>query len=61
MGIDRGFNGKHLISNDVWVEDRGIEVAKIKASRRIGVDYAGQDALLPWRFTIMGNPWVSKP
>ena len=61
MGIDRSFNGKYLGSDDVWVEDAGIVVNKIKASKRIGVDYAGRDALLPWRFTIQGNAWVSKP
>jgi DNA-3-methyladenine glycosylase len=61
MGIDRSFNGKYLGSNDVWVEDAGTVVKKINASQRIGVDYAGRDALLPWRFTIRGNPWVSKP
>ncbi|MCI8361019.1 MAG: DNA-3-methyladenine glycosylase [Clostridiales bacterium] len=28
---------------------------------RIGVDYAGEDALLPYRYYIEGNPFVSKP
>jgi DNA-3-methyladenine glycosylase len=27
---------------------------------RIGIDYAGKDALLPWRFSIKNNEWVSK-
>ena len=61
MGIDRSFNGKYLGSEDVWVEDVGRVVHKIKASKRIGLDFAGRDALLPWRFTIQGNRWVSKP
>ncbi len=63
LGIDRSFNGKYLLSNDVWLEDHGIKVnkRKIVSSKRIGIDYAGDDALLPWRFTIMGNLWVSKP
>jgi DNA-3-methyladenine glycosylase len=26
---------------------------------RIGVDYAGEDALLPYRFYIKGNAYVS--
>ena len=33
---------------------------KIEATRRIGVDYAGADADLPWRFTIKGNPYISR-
>jgi DNA-3-methyladenine glycosylase len=34
---------------------------QIAAVPRIGVAYAGQDALLPYRFYIKGNPFVSKP
>lgn len=62
MGIDRTFNGKFLINTDVWIEDRGEKVSSkgIEASTRIGIDYAGNDAMLPWRFTLKKNPWVSK-
>ncbi len=62
LGIDRKMNGKELWSNQLWIEDTGIQVAKqsVAASPRIGIDYAGHDALLPWRFTIKGNNWVSK-
>ncbi len=62
MGIDRNFNGKFLLNGDVWIEDIG-EVVKSKhivASERIGIDYAGEDAKLPWRFTVKGNKWVSR-
>jgi DNA-3-methyladenine glycosylase len=63
MGIDRTLNGKFLLDGEVWVEDLGqkISPAKIQASPRIGIDYAGEDAKLPWRFTIKDNPWVSIP
>ncbi len=62
LGIDRTFNGKSLLNDDVWIEDIGKKIAKkdIGISARIGIDYAGDDALLPWRFTLKGNPWVSK-
>jgi DNA-3-methyladenine glycosylase len=62
LGIDRTFNGKSLLNDEVWVEDMGIRITKSKlvASERIGIDYAGEDAKLPWRFTIKGNKWVSK-
>lgn len=59
LGIDRRMNGKALWSDQLWIEDSGIRVS-IVASPRIGIDYAGQDALLPWRFTIKGNAWASK-
>ena len=32
----------------------------ILSSSRIGVDYAGKDAKLPYRFYIKNNQWVSK-
>jgi DNA-3-methyladenine glycosylase len=62
LGIDRRFNGKFLLNDDVWIEDIGetIKTKSIIASKRIGIDYAGDDANLPWRFTIKGNKWVSK-
>lgn len=62
LGIDRKWNGKFLLDNEIWIEDMGqkISSSKIEASPRIGIDYAGEDAQLPWRFTIKGNLWVSK-
>ena len=61
MGIDRNFNGKSLLNGDVWIEDIGevVNGKQIVASKRIGIDYAGEDAKLPWRFTVKGNTWVS--
>jgi DNA-3-methyladenine glycosylase len=62
LGIDRNLNGKLLAGDEVWVEDSGNRISNkdIAASARIGIDYAGEDALLPWRFTIRGNAWISK-
>jgi DNA-3-methyladenine glycosylase len=62
LGINRTFNGKYLLNNDVWIEDLGVIIKNkdIIASKRIGIDYAGEDAALPWRFTIKDNKWISK-
>src|SRR5687768_5694284 len=62
LGIDRKLNGKFLLDDEVWVEDVGTKISnqKILATPRIGIDYAGEDALLPWRFIVKGNAWVSK-
>jgi DNA-3-methyladenine glycosylase len=62
MGIDRKLNGRSLCENVIWIEDDGLKITspEIVSSPRIGIDYAGDDALLPWRFTIRGNKWVSK-
>lgn len=63
MGINRKLNGVSLLKGEIWLEDHGIKIAKpnIVATTRIGIDYAGEDALLPWRFYVRGNQWISKP
>jgi DNA-3-methyladenine glycosylase len=62
LGIDRSLNGQPLWSRDLWLEDLGSTIGKdqIVRSARIGIDYAGPDALLPWRFTLRDNMWISK-
>ncbi len=61
LGIDRNLNGKSLFQNEVWLEDDGASLSNnmIVSSKRIGIDYAGEDALLPWRFSVKGSAWVS--
>lgn len=49
------------MENEIYLLDDGkiyLE-EEIGASPRIGVDYAGEDALLPYRFYVKGNPYVS--
>jgi DNA-3-methyladenine glycosylase len=54
MGIKTTHTGVQLDGNLIWIEDKGLEIPQnlIVAGQRIGVDYAGEDALLPWRFYI---------
>ena len=63
LGIDRNLNGISLQSDSLWIEDKGLSFAhdQIAAVPRIGVAYAQQDALLPYRFYVKGNIYVSKP
>lgn len=63
LGISRNINAFSLQGDTVWVEDRGLSFPgeSIAAVPRVGVDYAGEDALLPYRFYVKGNPYVSKP
>lgn len=63
LGIDRSFNEKDLTGEEIWIEDHGIRYTDndIAATPRVGVGYAQEDALLPWRFFIRGNKYVSKP
>ncbi|WP_421939604.1 DNA-3-methyladenine glycosylase [Pedobacter sp.] len=63
LGIDRSFNAKHLHGEEVWLEDHGIRYSdeEIVATPRVGIAYAQEHALLPWRFFVKGNKYVSKP
>lgn len=49
LGITRKQNGASLNSSEIWIEE-GVKVDSITAGPRIGVDYAGEDAFLPYRF-----------
>ncbi len=54
LGIHYSQTGESLLGNKIWIEN-GISIphdAQIIVSKRIGVDYAGKDALLPYRFVL---------
>jgi DNA-3-methyladenine glycosylase len=53
--------GLSLHSDELFIADDGFKISKeqIITSPRIGVDYAGADALLDYRFYIKGNQFVS--
>lgn len=52
LGITTTHTGLDLAGEKIWIEDSQIAVEEndILAGPRIGVDYAGKDALLPYRF-----------
>ncbi|MDR1191107.1 MAG: DNA-3-methyladenine glycosylase [Verrucomicrobiales bacterium] len=61
LGITTRHNGSDLLASRIRVEERGFTVADgdILATPRVGVAYAGDDAVRPWRFRLKGNPWTS--
>ncbi len=61
MGLFTKHSGFSLLSKELFIADDGFvfNKKKIASSPRIGVDYAGKDALLPYRFFVKGNPFVS--
>jgi len=63
LGISRKLNGLSFQSDELWIEDQGLTFAdeQIAAVPRVGVAYAAEDALLPYRFYVKGNVYVSKP
>jgi len=60
LGIYTSMSGADL-DKDIKILDDGKRYRKdeIGVSPRIGVEYAGEDALLPYRFFIKGNKYVS--
>lgn len=61
LGIFKHHSGSHLLGDNIYLLDDGTEIAaeNIGISVRIGVESAGADALLPYRFYIKGNKYVS--
>jgi DNA-3-methyladenine glycosylase len=54
LGITTRDNATPLDADIIWLEDRQLNIPPqhILTGPRIGVDYAGDDALLPWRFWV---------
>lgn len=61
LGINKSFDGEDLLGPRVWIEDAGVAVApdEIASGPRVGIAYAQDYALKPWRFWIKGNEFVS--
>ncbi len=62
LGIKKMHSGKHLLGEEIFIlEEKNISLnpGDIGTSKRIGIDSAGDDALLPYRFYIKGNKFVS--
>ncbi len=54
LGIDLSHNAIPLARPPIWIEDRQEKIApsQIMTGPRIGVEYAGEDAKLPWRYWV---------
>jgi DNA-3-methyladenine glycosylase len=61
MGIQRIHTGVSLLEDSLFIaeDEYRIKPSQIQITPRIGVDYAGKDALLPYRFLLKDNPYVS--
>ena len=61
LGLQTPHTGSSLSGDQIFIADDGYRVprGRIGISPRIGVDYAAEDARLPYRFFIKGNPYVS--
>lgn len=52
LGISTADTGESLSGERIWIEDRGIDVDPgiVTSGPRVGVEYAGEDAMRPFRF-----------
>jgi DNA-3-methyladenine glycosylase len=63
LGLDLTFDGEDLTTGKrVWLEETGarFKPEQIASGPRVGIDYAAEDALKPWRFWVEGNAYVSR-
>ncbi len=61
LGIKVSHTGVSLLQNQLFIADDGVRynLNEIIATPRIGVDYAAEDAFLPYRFIVKSNPYLS--
>lgn len=61
LGIFKHHSGAHLFDNEIYLLNDGFMVSEkdLGISIRIGVESAGVDGLLPYRFYVKGNKYVS--
>jgi len=61
LGIYTRHNGILLSGENIFIADDGKKYGRkeIVAAPRIGVDYAGEDASLPYRLYVKGSSYVS--
>lgn len=57
MGITLEHNGLSLDGSTLWIKESSITISEkeIIASPRVGVAYAQEHALLPWRFRLASS------
>jgi DNA-3-methyladenine glycosylase len=62
LGLTRALDGVDLVTGPLHILDAPtVPAAQVARTTRIGVAYAGADALRPWRFLVRGSLAVSGP
>lgn len=54
LGVTTELDNTLLDENKIWIEDTGFDLYnyEITVDKRVGIDYAGEDAHLPYRFLL---------
>ena len=63
LGISTAITGYSLLTDEIFLaaDNEFRDENKIRSTTRVGVAYAAEDALLPYRFYVEGNRYVSSP
>jgi DNA-3-methyladenine glycosylase len=61
LGLSTSFTGHSLLSDELYIGEDGYQIKKnsVLATPRIGVDYAGEDAALLYRFVVKDSKYLS--
>lgn len=59
FAIDRSLNGTDVCGDVLYLVD-GEPEGRVIAAPRVGVAYAGEAAMWPWRFLVEDDPYVSR-
>ncbi|MEO9503455.1 DNA-3-methyladenine glycosylase [Nonlabens ulvanivorans] len=63
FALDKSFYGADLTGDEVWIEKSDLfrfRESDITSTTRIGIDYAGEDKNLPWRFYLNTSDYISR-
>ena len=61
LDIGRELNTRDMTAGDfVILDGEDIPETQIERTKRIGIDYAGEARDYLWRFTVRGDPFISK-
>lgn len=59
LGLNKSHNQTSVCSDQIWFEKTEKSSIEIIKTTRIGIDYAEEDALLPWRFYMADSKFIS--
>jgi DNA-3-methyladenine glycosylase len=59
LGLNKTHNESSVCSDEIWFEEKNTNDIEIVETTRIGIDYAEEDAQLPWRFYHKHSKYIS--